>query len=536
MGMHHTRSSGGKVGRARLRKIVVAATLGATVFATAACSSGGATSGGGGQETPSVFTIGQRQPLSNLDPATGNPPSYMFPAYETLIYQEADGALVPALATKWGFTDSENKVFELSLRENVKFSDGDALTAEAVKASLERFLSLKDNANLVYAGPVGSIEAVDPLTVRVTYTEPFPVAPLSFSQDWRFGMVVSPTGLKSPEKLAQETHGAGQYVLDSSKTVDGSSYTFTANKNYWNQDAVKFDSVVLKTISDPAAQLAALEQGEINYASNPVSLTVKSAVAEGFQNAPNSGGVWVLMLVNRDNQPIQDVRVREAISLALDRDALGSAVFSGQAEQLSSIAPPNQLGAYNPAPIKQNIAQAKKLLADAGFADGVTVKLLDTDGIDANFAMGTAVQAQLAEAGIKAELMQATGSFDAFVGPLFGMQADAAVWQFSNIDTYYQFLTNLLPAHTLANPAGSTDAKLNELFAKAGLASEKDLDAAMQAVAKQYDSLFWTVPITLSEGGQLFAKNVVNIPLSGAKVQSLNGFSPNPAKSWEFAQ
>ncbi len=515
---------------ARSLAAIAAATLALSV---AACSAGDG--GSANDEASTTFTIGQRQPLSSLDPVTGNPPTYSFPAYEPLIYQQPDGELIPALATEWGYTDETNTSFEVTLRDGVKFSDGDTLDATAVKGSLDYFLSLEENPNRVYAGPVESVEIVDDLTIRLTYSEPFPVAAQSLSQDWRFGMVVSPTGLADPSALAQETHGAGQYVLDPSKTIDGSEYTFTANSNYWNQEAVKFDSVVLKVISDPAAQLAALENGEIDYANNPTTLTVESALEKGFQNAPNSGGVWVLMLVNRANEPIQDERVREAIGLALDRASISSAVFNGQAAQLSSIAPTGQLGDYSPVPIEQNIEQAKALLEEAGYGDGVTVKLLDTDGIDANFAVGTAVQAQLAEAGITIELIQATGSFDEFIGPLFGMEADAAVWQFSNINTYYQFLTNLLPAGTLANPGGETDAELDALFAEAGSAvGDDELDTAMRAVAERYDSLFWTIPISASEGGQLFAKNVGNVPQGASIVQSLNGFSPDPSTSWEF--
>jgi len=511
----------------------------ATVLALSGCAgsaepgSTDAGSGSGEAQIGGTLTIGQKQAVNTLDPATSGPPTYVFPAYEPLIYQQPDGSLIPALATEWSYTDDTNTSFEVKIREGVTFADGGSLDAAAVKASLERFLSLEGNPNATYAGPVESIDVVDDYTIVIHYSTAFPVAALSLSQDWRFGLIVSPDGLADEEALATETHGAGQYVLDSSATVDGSSYTFDKNENYWSPEAVKFDTIDMKVISDPAAQLAALESGEIDYANNAPAQTVTTAVAEGFQNAPTLGVLANVMLVKRDSGPLADERVREAISLALDRGSLASAVFGEGSEAQSTIAIEGQLGNTGADPVEQNIDEAKQLLADAGYPDGVSITLLSIDGIDPNFTIATAVQSQLAEAGITAELTQATGAFDNFIGPLYGGEADAAIWQWSIINTYYQFSTNLIPAGALGNPLGGADDELSSAFEAASSASEDELDAALQAVVQRYDDMNWTVPVASVPNGQLFAQNIGNLPTAPSVPQSLNIFSPDPDTSVE---
>ncbi|WP_062378323.1 ABC transporter substrate-binding protein [Demequina pelophila] len=528
--------------RRRLSPIASIAALTASVaLALAACTPGeaettgspGADGDDGATAAASVggtFAVGQRQAPTNLDPATANPPSYVFPAYEPLIYQEADGTLVPALATAWGYTDDTMTSFEVTLREGVVFSDGDALDAEAVKGSLDRFLTT-EGPNAAYAGPVESIEATGDDTVVIHYSTAFPVAALSLSQDWRFGLIVSPTGVANPEALATESHGAGQYVLDSSATIDGSAYTYTVNENYWNADAVKFDEVVLTVMADSNAQLAALESGQIDYANNPDTLTVATAVDEGFVSVPSSGGIWLLMLVGRDDEPLSDPAVREAIGYALDREGIAAAAFQGSAVPIGSLAQEGRPGDYGATAVERDLDRVAELLDGAGYGDGISLTVLAIDGIDPNFSFSSAVQAQLTEAGIDAELLQATGSFEAFLEPLFGGEADIAAWRFSDIDTYYQFVQNLVPAGTLANPFGSTDEALAAALTTAGSAS--DLDAAMQEVATVYDELFWSIPVVLTTEGQLFSDRVANLPTEFAP-QTPNAFSPDPANSWEL--
>jgi len=517
-----------------LRAIVAAGAAGALIASLAACGTDGETNtdtGAGSAQT--TLTIGQRQPVTNMDPHTTNPPSYAFPAYATPIFLAPDGTLVADLATDWGYTDDQNTVFEFTLRDGVVFSDGDELTADGVVDSLERFLSLENNSNLASAGPVEAIAAVDDDTVRITYTEPFPNAAVSLTQDWNFGFIISPTGLADPSILATETHGAGQYVLDASQTVTDSVYTFTKNENYWNPEAQKFETVVLKPIPDDAAQLAALQSGEIDYANNVSSLNVQSAKDSGFTYSSSAGIVWFLMLQERDSAPLQDVRVREAISLAIDRESIVSAIFSGLGQAQSSIVSAGQTGSYQSTVDAQDIARAKELLADAGYADGFTISALDTDALDANSAFASALAAQLAEIGITLELNVVSGSFDTFLGSLFGRENDTTAFPLQNIDLYYQYMLNLGPG-ALANVAGTTDDTITAAIQAAAVSSEADRDAAYTEMAKAYDEAFWNIPVALSSTNHLYVSTMKNFAESS--VQSTpNGFGPDADLSWEIS-
>ncbi|MFT4211269.1 MAG: ABC transporter substrate-binding protein [Microbacterium sp.] len=514
--------------RSALRLLAAVAAGGLIATALAACSGGS-----GSDTTQQTLTIGMAQTANNMDPHTASPAAYVFPAYATPIYLAPDGDLVPDLATEWGYTDDQNTTFEFTLRDGVTFSDGDTLDADAVVASLERFLDLEGNQNLASAGPVSAITAVDDDTVRISYSEPFPNAALSLTQDYNFGFIISPTGLADPDSLMTESHGAGQYVLDASQTVIDSVYTFTPNANYWNPDAVKFSEVVLKPTTDPAAQLAALESGEIDYAMNMSAINVASAVSAGFVNASGAGQIWYLMLQARDAAPLSDSRVREAISLAIDRDAIVSSVFQDLGEPLSSNVAPGQLGSYQTEVTAQDIAQAKELLAEAGYADGFTLTALDTDALDANSAFAVALQGQLAQVGITLNLDVASGSFDTFLGSLFAGTDQTTAFPLQNINLYSQYLLNLT-AGSIANLAGSTDDAVSAAVAETAMSDEDTQDAAYTDLAKALDDALWNVPVALAYTNHPHVASLENFAETSVQMTP-DGFAPDASLSWQFA-
>ncbi|GAB3617752.1 ABC transporter substrate-binding protein [Okibacterium endophyticum] len=514
--------------RGVFRAVAVAATV-AVATSIAGCSSADAA---GTSDEERTLTIGMAQAVNNLDPATTSPASYAYPAYEPLIYQTPTGDYIPGLATEWELTDDNTKV-TLQIREDVKFSDGDDLDAAAVKGSLDYFLSLEDNSLLAAAGPVASVDVTGDSEVTITYSEPYPIAFLSLTQAYNFGLVISPTGVANPESLKTETHGAGQYVLDPGNTVADSQYTFTPNENYWLPDAVKFSSVVLKPITDPAAQLSALQSGAIDYANNVPASNVQTAVDSGFEAATAAGFMWFVMLQARDQAPLNDPQVREAISLAIDRESIADAVFSGLAEPASSIVADSWFGAYDAEPIERDIDRAKELLAEAGYPDGLTITMLDTSALDPDGNFATAIQGQLVDAGITVELQVETGSFDTFLSSLFSGAKQTTAFALPNTDLYYQYMLNIAPG-SIANLAGSTDDELSAALTTASTASGDDAEAAYQAVAQRLDELNWLVPVVAAYSNQVHVATLENLAESSVELTP-DGFAPDPDLSWEFA-
>lgn len=473
------------------------------------------------------------QPVTNLDPSTATPPSYHWASYDSLVWEAPDGTMVPSLATAWKYTDASNTSFELTIREGVLFSDGDKLDAAAVKGSLDRFLGAEGNRQISYAGPIKSVEVTGDYTVVINYTEAFPVAELSLTQDYNFGLIISPTGVANPESLATETHGAGAYVLDAASTVADSEYTFTARDDYWNPDAQKFDKVVLKVISDPSAQLAALESGQIDYANNVAAVNVQAGIDSGFNYTNSGGGVWFLMLQDRTVAPLDNPKVREAISYAIDRESIASAIFSGWADPVSSIATELSGGDYGAKVITQDLAKAKSLLAEAGYADGFTLTAVSAGAVDINGAFVTALKDQLAQAGITLELNITEGNFGTFLEGVAAAQTTA--FQLTNMNLYYQMTQNILSTESLFNKANTVDDEANRLLAEASVASAADQDAAFQALAKRVDSLNWNIPVALAHTNHLTSTSLANVPATSKQV-TITPFSPDASYAWEFTK
>ncbi|MBN9179446.1 MAG: peptide ABC transporter substrate-binding protein, partial [Microbacterium sp.] len=205
----------------------------ALAVALAGCTAGSGTDKSA--QPDRTLTIGMTSDVATFDPAqsqVGGPNQYMLPVYDTLIRKDDDGKLVPMLATSWKYTDSSNTVFELTIRDGVKFSDGTPLTTEAVAASLQRFRDGKGPraTGLAY---VTDIKAVDAKIVRLTLSAPDPA--LAENLTLVAGMIVNPKA--DAAALTSEPAGAGPYVLDTADTRRGDVYVYKRNKNYYNASA-----------------------------------------------------------------------------------------------------------------------------------------------------------------------------------------------------------------------------------------------------------------------------------------------------------
>ncbi|MCL8017258.1 ABC transporter substrate-binding protein [Streptomyces sp. AS02] len=512
----------------RTARVVVAATTTLAVGAGLAACSGSTPA----TQSDSTFTIAYTQAPNSVDPATAAPASFVWAAYEPLIHRDNDGSLQPALATKWKYLDDENKSFEITLRSGVTFSDGDALTAEAVNASINRFLKLPDNADVRYAGDIDSIEVTGEHTLVIHYGASNPAAAVSLTQDYKMGLVISPTGLKDEDALTTETHGAGQYVLDTTDSVSGSKYVFERNDTYWNQKAVKFDSVVQTVLPDASAQLSALRSGQADALWNTSADNVATAKKAGFTYTSAGGDIQLLMLEDREGKPLNDPLVREAFMYALDRKAIAESIYSGLATPAYSLAGPDSAGAYDAQEIEQDTDKAKQLLKEAGYADGITVSVLSSGGWDPNHTLATALQQQLAESGITVELKSVGAALSDFITPLMSTKYQSAQFGLSaGADTYFQLTTNAYGAGALANVQQTRDTKLDSLLKRAAASQGEEYESLLRQAVERYDSLHYVIPIVTSNSHYLVAKDVSNVP-TGSVQQQLDAFAPDADESW----
>lgn len=518
------------------RSFLAGCAASASLAGIAGCGSSSSSSGSGGGGT---LTIGMSSDTTSLDPLTAVPPVYAFPAYDALIYKGADGSFVPDLATSWEFTDSDHRTLRLQIRKGVKFTDGSSLNAAAVVASLNRFLE-SDATNQSNAVPISGVEAVDSHTVDVHYSTAVPMeyAAWQLTSQNSLGIITSEKAAKNPDTLTSESVGIGPYELDPSQTTAGSVYTYVANANYFNQDAIKYDTIVMKPIQNAASRLSAIESGQIDWAVTIPTSYAESGKAAGLRLSQGplgagSSGTAVLILADRESGPLADERVRQAIALSIPRADIVDAVYDGYGTPSSSLIPDGAQGYYEPNTdlYDQDPDRARSLLAEAGYSDGFTLKVLDPTYYDPNNAVGQSLSSALKDVGITLDLVSDDSDPGQISEIIASKEYPAIVFVQRAADTYTTTRVDFSPGGYL-NPFGTPlDETLDRLVEEAALADTDQQDAKMQEATKRIDELLWAVPIATIPTLQLTSKDLKNVPARFLTTE-MNPFSPDTGQNW----
>ncbi|MEJ6404520.1 ABC transporter substrate-binding protein [Yoonia sp. 2307UL14-13] len=317
--------------------------------------------------------------------------------YEPLIIRDTTGAFEAALATDWNVSDEDPNVWVFNLREGVKFHDGADFTAEDVVFSFER--AKQENSDMKeLIGSIVEVRAVDDMTIEMVTDGPNPILPSNLTnlfimdKDWaEANNTVNVQDFEGGEITYATTNanGTGPYVLTSRepdvKTV------MTRNEEYWGRDQfpLEVSEIVYTPIQNAATRVAALLSGEVNFLQDmPVQDLERVNAADGLvvKKAPQNRVIFFGMNmgaedIEADNvdgaNPLADVRVRQAMSKAINRDAIQQVVMRGQSEPAGMIAPPfvNGWTAEMDAESSTDIEGAKELLAEAGYEDGFSIQL-----------------------------------------------------------------------------------------------------------------------------------------------------------------
>jgi peptide/nickel transport system substrate-binding protein len=474
--------------RTKLASVVAAGGL-AVALALTACSSPAAPE----EEVQSTLRLGVITQLTSFAPwesAWANESPYLQAVYDTLLRAEPDGTISEGLATAWEWDESKTAL-TLTLRDDVEFSDGTALTAQVAADNLTRFRD-GTSANAAFLAGMTSVEAPDDTTLVITLAQPDPALPVYLSQN--AGLVGSPAMFDSPD--AQTTPiGSGPYLLDADETVVGSTYVFDANPDYWDADSVHYDTIEMAFYGDPTALMNAVKGGQVDAANLQSATQIAESEAAGF-TAETSEQSWTgFLLVDREgtiNPAMGDVRVRQAVNYALDREGLLQALDNGLGTvttQVFGVATTaydealNDRYPYDP-------EKAKSLLADAGYADGFTLVMPSNNFVpESVFAI---YAEQLAAVGITVE-WEPTG--DDLFGRMLGgswaafpflLQTDPTSWQ------TIQF--SMLPesAWNTSHVADPTVIQLSEVV-RSG--DEAEADAAAKELNTYIVEQAWYAPL-----------------------------------------
>lgn len=390
----------------RTRRAVGIAAGAITVALIAGCAG---TSSPPSDSTSHTLTIGSAGAVNSYDSAQAQE-GMILPfqtVYDTLLRRDPSGELHPMLATAWEYNE-DNTVLTLDLQEGVTFSDGEVFDAEAAKANLEHFQTANGPQGFTLAG-VTAIDVVDEDTITLALAAPDP-ALLTYLSN-AAGMMGSPAAIGT-EEMKTVPVGSGPYVLDTERTIPGSELHFTAREGYWSPDLQKFDEVVVKFMPDMTAQFNALVSGQID-ATLLDAKTAKQADAQGLTGYSQTMDWRGLFIADRDGEVVPalaDPRVRQAINYALDGESMLSSIEQGRGEITSQI-----FGTATTAYDKEldsaygnDVARAKELMAEAGYADGFAIDMPAIEGFDP--ALWPVLQQALAEIGVTVTMVPVAGA------------------------------------------------------------------------------------------------------------------------------
>jgi peptide/nickel transport system substrate-binding protein len=513
-----------------LRKTTAIAVGVIMVAALAACTGSKPSSGGASAAAATTLKMGATIAPQSLSPILnqGNPESLMVMqlAYDSLIEVSPSGKLQPSLATSWKWVDTENKVFQVTIRDGVTFSDGTPLTAEAVANSLIAFRDGK-GPNAIQARAWSSIQASGK-TVTITSDVSDPGIPQKLGQTWGVGLIISPAGLANQTALASATAGTGPYVLDASASQIGSKYVYKKNPHYWNSSHKRsYSTITYSVISDQNALLSAMQTGEIDYfPADPVtaSTAVSSAHATSYTSPYTLAGIRVLDRAGQIVPALADVRVRQAFQYAIDRSSIAKALGYGYAKPFTQFMPKGLEGYFSDFDnyYKYNPTKAKQLLTEAGYPNGIDLKLTQAQQAGGQVAFTSAMIAQLAKVGINvtqvvAPSSQHSANVNSKTFPLSG-------GSFGGGYEPQMFYTFTIGKGAFSNPFGVTDPEMDADFAAAAALPQGSARLAEEKKGiKRLLDLSWFIPVLLIPQAEF---------VSSANVKGANGgvyAYPDPA-------
>ena len=379
----------------RLRTLIPAATFAAALTVSAPAHAAG------------TLTIAQSQDPNNWDPIAtfliswGQVGSNVF---DGLVMRDEELHLKPGLATSWEVLDQGQRL-RFKLRQGVTFHDGEPFNADAVKFTMTRLLGpegAKGPQQSNYTS-IGSVEILDPYTVDIVLKRPDPVMITKLAG---YGaMIVPPKYIaeKGTDVFAQHPVGTGPFkVTDYQNKV---SLTLEPNSSYWD-GAAKLEKLVYRFIVEPNTQVAELKAGGVDIATNvPIAMTSIIANSASLRLISITGPTVTVLRFNTARGPTTDARVRKAMILAVDRDAIVKQVLEGQAKSVTSFQSSLSFG-FDPeqTAVPYDPAAAKKLLAEAKLPAGTAVSI-DFQSNDTTFReVAQAVAGYFTAVGLKAQV------------------------------------------------------------------------------------------------------------------------------------
>ncbi|MGX5732752.1 ABC transporter substrate-binding protein [Bosea thiooxidans] len=357
-------------------------------------------------QTPPTLRIGLQEDPDMLDPHKARTfvgRIVFMGLCDRLIDITPELKLVPRLATEWSFS-ADGLALTMKLRSDAKFHDGEPFNAEAAKANLERAMTLPDSLRKSELASVDKVEAPDATTLVLKLKRPD--ATLLAQLTDRAGMMLSPKTLSGDVAAKPVCSGPYKFV----ERVQNDRIVLDKFKEHWEAGKYNFERVIYRSIPDTTVRLANLRSGELDMLERLAPTDVKSAKADlsiKVEPMPNLGYQGITINTKNGesaNQPMgKDKRVRQALSLSIDRKVLSQVVFDGLYAPIVQPFPPTSpyVSADFPVP-ERNVEKAKALLKEAGQSK-VSVEVFITNN-PVHAQIGQVIQAMAQEVGIDVQI------------------------------------------------------------------------------------------------------------------------------------
>ena len=361
------------------------------------------TAGLGAAQAQTAITVAMQLEPPHLDPTSAAAQAIDSVLYtnvfEGLTKFQGDGSIVPGLAESWEISD-DGLVYTFHLHSGVKFHDGTTMDGEDVKFSLDRARAEDStNAQKALFAAISDVTVVDPLTVKVTLKEPNGL--FLFNMAWGDAVIVAP---ESIENIKSNPVGTGAFKFVN--WTQGDKIELARNPDYWGP-APALENATFKFISDPTAAFAAVMAEDVDVFSGfPAPENLPQFEADPrFQVLVGSTEGETILAMNNKRPPFDNVKVREAVAHAIDRQAIIDGAMYGYGTPIGTHFAPHNLDYVDLTALSNyDPEKSKALLAEAGMADGFSTTLHLPPPSYARRG-GEIIAAQLAAVGIKAEIV-----------------------------------------------------------------------------------------------------------------------------------
>ena len=356
----------------------------------------------GSPQTGGEITVALATQITSLDPSVETHKSAQTvqnTILEPLVRYSEANVLEPLLAESWEAVDATT--WRITLRQGIKFSNGEEFNADAVKASVEVFVSSKGFGS-TYFKLIKEVRVVDPYTVEMVTDAPSPILPDLLA----FLYIYPPKYFQEvgADAFGQSPIGVGPYVL--SEWVKGDHITVKRNPNYWGS-APAIDQITFRIATEDSTRVAMLQTGQADLVMGVPPQMVSQVEQAGARAERVTTTRLVFVELNRFDPVLQDVRLRKALNYATDKQAIIDSVFSGNATPFDGIIQPGMAGYAegNVTGYSYDPDEAKRLMAEAGYPNGFAFDFyVGVNRLPLDSELADALVGQWAKVGISATL------------------------------------------------------------------------------------------------------------------------------------